>query len=201
MSEAPLSSAQLLLVSEANQRARKIQRTAGIAAFNGWTIGFFAVASFFLTLLSFSIVGMAISIGLGVVAFNEFRGRTLIRQFAPNACSLLGWNQVGFTVLIVAYCGWNIAYAYFAPDAVGVAISEALAAYPELGDVGPEIEEQISALYLPLVLTLYGSVIVLSVLFQGGNALYYFARGRLLQQYLEETEPWVIEIQKATGGH
>jgi hypothetical protein len=43
---------------------------------------------------------------------------------------------------------------------------------------------------------MYSAIIAASVIFQSLCALYYFKRGKLLQSYLEETPPWVVEIQR-----
>ncbi len=203
MSETPLTPEQLQIVTLAGERAQKIQRTARIAAFNGWTMGVFAIVSLLLALGSFSFVGMLITLGLGVVAYNEFRGRRLIRRFDPRAGSLLGWNQVGLIAVIVIYCVWKIGHAYLVPEAFDRQIDEAVA---EVGTYLPEARSQAAELkaiirpyYLPLVAVVYGSVIALIVLFQGANAWYYFARGNLLKKHLAETPPEVLEFHRSVS--
>jgi hypothetical protein len=186
----PLSPDHLLALSEANDRAQKIRRAARVAGFNGWSIGGIALLS--LPFAFSSITSLAIAIGLGLVAYIEFRGRRLLNQFEPTACRLLGWNQVGFLVLISAYCAWNI-FASFNT-------TNPLANYPELRQLGI-LPETIGDLYLQITLALYGSLFLGSVLFQGGNALYYFSRERLVREYVNNTEPWVIELQKSTGSN
>ena len=42
----------------------------------------------------------------------------------------------------------------------------------------------------------YGGVIALSVLFQGGNALYYFTRRRHVEDFIAETPEWVRDVQR-----
>jgi hypothetical protein len=51
-----------------------------------------------------------------------------------------------------------------------------------------------------LSVIIYGSVIVATVIFQGLNALYYFSRAKILQAYLNETPPWIIEVQRRSTG-
>ena len=53
-------------------------------------------------------------------------------------------------------------------------------------------------LYRQIVLALYGSVIVLSVIFQGGNAIYYFTRRSTIEAYVSETPAWIRDLQSAT---
>ncbi len=69
--------------------------------------------------------------------------------------------------------------------------------YPELRQLGPSFD-LISDFYVEISLAVYGIVLVVSVLYQGGNALYYFTRRRLVIAYVNETEPWVIKLQRST---
>ncbi len=50
-------------------------------------------------------------------------------------------------------------------------------------------------LYHSVTYALYGSVIGLSALFQGGNAFYYFTRRRHIEDFVAETPEWVREVQ------
>jgi hypothetical protein len=67
----PLGPEQRQEFALANQRAKGIRRAAGVAAFNGWAIGLFAAVSAPFAL--FSLAGLFVTIGLSVVAYNEFR--------------------------------------------------------------------------------------------------------------------------------
>jgi len=37
---------------------------------------------------------------------------------------------------------------------------------------------------------------VVTVVFQGLNSLYYFTRGRVLRGYLAQTPAWVVDVQR-----
>ena len=54
------------------------------------------------------------------------------------------------------------------------------------------------ALYQQIVVAVYGGVIVLSALFQGGTALYYFSRRRHVEDFIAETPAWVRDVQSGT---
>ena len=77
-----------------------------MATFNGWSIGIFAAMS--VPFAPFSIVGFLMAVGLAVVAYNEFRGRTRLLDFDPASTALLGWNQLGLLALITGYCLWML---------------------------------------------------------------------------------------------
>ena len=102
----PLSVQQQQQLSEANRRAKKVLGAAKVATFNGWSFGVFAAISLLFGI--FSITSLLVGIGLGIVAWNEFRGRDLLRGFDPRGTRLLGWNQVGLICLLVVYCLWCI---------------------------------------------------------------------------------------------
>ena len=186
----PLSQSQQHEVATAHERAKKIRKAAGVAGFNGWVTGIFAVCS--APFAVFSLPGFLVTVGLSVVAYNEFQGRKRLLKFDRKAPAFLGWNQVAFLVLIVCYCIWMLI--------VGLAsdgpFAAELKAKPELGAVLDTGE--FDDLYRMLVVAVYGSVIALSCVFQGLNAFYYFSRRKYVNAYVEETPHWVLDLQRLT---
>ena len=57
--------------------------------------------------------------------------------------------------------------------------------------LGPVVD-----LHVTLTLAVYGTVVVVGVIFQGLNALYYFNRGKLLEVYLRQTPAWIVQLQR-----
>lgn len=182
-SDGPLSPEQQEKLASANARAQKILAATKVATFNGWTIGAFAAIT--LPFALFSLTALVIGVGMAIVARNEFRGRGLLRRFDPHGPQLLWRNQVGFMTLIIGYCVWSI--------------------YSALTNPIPQLEELEAAmgatagLVTNLTVAVYSVVIVLTLVFQGLNARYYFARIKLVQGYLEETPVWIIDLQRATA--
>lgn len=174
----------------AQQRSRKIRKAVTVAAFNGWVTAFFALTS--APFAPFSIAGALVTIGLAVVAYNEFRGRKQLLKFEPDGTSLLGWNQVGFLALIVVYCLWMI----YSGLRAGSPFAAELAAHPELGQVLGSLD-QFDQLYQLIVVAVYGTTVLLSCIFQGCNAWYYFSRRKYVEAYLRETPVWVLDVQRA----
>ena len=133
---------------------------------------------------------------LSFVAWNEFRGRQRLLDFDPAGAAILGWNQLGLLAMIIVYCVWAL-YS----GLVGSGTLEAqLEANPELGAALGSLEgmEGFGELYQTIVVALYSSVIVLSVILQGANAIYYFTRRKLVENYVRETPAWVLDLQRAT---
>ena len=180
---APLTPQQREELAEANQRAKKLLGAAKLAAFNGWTIGVFAAISLLLGI--FSLTALVMGVGMAVVARNEFRGRMMLRRFGADGPRLLGRNQLGFMALIIGYCLWSI-YQTLSNPITEIAGLEAIA-----GSVGDIVTN--------LTLAVYGGVIVLTALFQGLNARYYFARVQRVEDYLDKTPGWIVDIQRSTA--
>ena len=189
-SDGPLTPEHHRELALAGERAKRIRRAAGVAGFNGWVTGVLAALSVPFGL--FSVAGFLVTLGLTAIAYNEFRGRKRLLEFDPAAPALLGWNQVGLLALIVVYCLWMLHGELTGADA----LSAQIGATPELaGALGPL---QIEALCKGLVFAVYGSVIVLSAIFQGLNAWYYFTRRKHVEAYLRETPKWVVDLQRTT---
>lgn len=164
----------------ATNLVKPIRRASRVAGFNGWTVGFIAALSFPFAFFGFD--GLAITVGLSTVALLEFWGRRKLLKLDPSAAAWLGWNQVGFLTLIIAYCLWML-----------LGETPNISANPELSQLLGANGQQ---LYETLNLVVYGGVIVLSVIFQGGNAIYYFTRRKYLVAYLQQTPQWVRDFFK-----
>ncbi len=135
-------------------------------------------------------------VGLAVVAYNEFQGRKRLLRFEESAPTMLGWNQVGFLSMIIVYCLWMM----FAGLTGEGPFAAEIAAKPELAEVLDSVDG-LDQIYRLIVLAVYGSVIVLSVIFQGWNAYYYFSRRKHVEDYVRETPDWVIDVQRATAAN
>ena len=159
-----------------------------MAAFNGWATGIFAALS--APFAVFSVAGFLVTVGLSAVAYNEFQGRKRLLRFDPSSTALLGWNQVGLMTLIIVYCLWMI---FTSLNGTGLFAAE-IAKNPELADAASALS-QFDSLYKDLALAIYGMVIVLTALFQGLNALYYFSRRKFVTAYVQETPRWVLDLQ------
>jgi hypothetical protein len=179
-------------LARANDRAKTIRRAARVASFNGWVSALAAVCS--APFAFFSVIGFLATVVLAVVAWNEFRGRKRLLAFDPSGAAILGWNQIGLLAMVVVYCLWML----YASLTGGDPLAADLKANPEIGELlgsGHGFE----LLYRQFVVGFYGLVILLTVIFQGGNAYYYFSRHRHIERYCEETPAWVRDLQHATS--
>lgn len=183
-----LAPEQLGELAAANRRARKVINASRVAMFNGWTVGLAASVSVIFAL--FSIPTAILTAGLGLVSWNEFRGRKRFLRFDPRAARLLGWNQLALLAMVVAYCGWHVGVALLGPGPY----DEVLRANPEMkGMLG-----SINDLHVLLTVAVYSGVAVFSALFQALTSAYYFTRAGHVRAYLEQTPPWVVDLQRRT---
>lgn len=186
----PLSPEHHQELALAGQHAKPIYKAARVAAMNGWATAIIAALSAPFAL--FDLTGVVMFVGLSVVAFNEFRGRKRLLQFDPSGATLLGRNQLGLMAMIVTYCLWMTYAGLTSPspfDAELASTPELKEVFGSLGDMGE--------LYQSVVIVFYGTVALLSVVFQGLNALYYFSRRWRVAQFVAETPEWVRDVQRA----
>ena len=176
----PLSEEEKREFARASGQARSFLKAERAAAVNGWTIGFFAAVTLLFSLSS--LVTALLGFGMAIVAWNEFRGRKMIRQLDSRGPQLLGRNQLGFMVLLIAYCLWSIARLRTHP----------IPGLRELEDLVGPVEDLARA----FATSFYGTVIVLTAVFQGLLAKFYFARVGMMEAYLKDTPAWVVDLQR-----
>ena len=178
----PLTPEQHEALEQAHTRARTFTGAARVAAFNGWSIGFFAAVTLLFGL--FDLTALVLGAGMAVVARNEFKGRSAILRSDVTGPDLLWRNQIGFMALIIVYCLWSMYQATDQPDPQMAELSELL---------GGDLEEVVRS----LTLLVYTGVIAVTAVFQGLNARYYFRRIAMIQEYLSETPAWVLELKES----
>lgn len=171
-------------LEDARARARGFMKAARTATFNIWTLGTFAALTLLFGL--FSLTALVLGVGLAVVTWNEVRGRALVRRIDPTGPRLLGRNQLGLMALIVAYAVWSMVQTRAHPD-------------PELAQMDQILGGDTSGLVAQLTMLVYGGVIVVTGVFQGLLARYYFKRIEMVEAYLRDTPDWVVELQRAAA--
>lgn len=176
----PLSEEEKREFARASEQVRGFLKAERAAAVNGWTIGFFAAVTLLFSLSS--PVTALLGFAMAGVAWNEFRGRKMIRKLDPRGPQLLGRNQLGFMVLLIAYCLWSMARTR----------THSISGLEELEELVGPVED----LAKTLATYFYGSVIVLTAVFQGLMARFYFARVGMLETYLKDTPAWVVDLQR-----
>lgn len=188
-SDDPLSAEHRRQLIAARDGAKVVRKTARVASFNGWTTAIAAALS--LPFALFSPMGLAATLALALVAFNEFRGRKRLLDVDASGATLLGWNQLGLLALIVAYCLWMMRASAAEASAIAAEMNAIADLNSALASSGG-----FAGLMQLAVTGFYGLVIILTVLFQGGTSLYYFTRRRQIADYVAKTPEWIRDLQR-----
>ena len=186
---APPSPEHLRELELARTRSKKIHRAAGVALFNGWTVGLFAALSLLIGL--FSLTSLLIGLALAVVAYNEFAGAKMLRRLDTRGPRRLAFGQLGLCGLLITYALWSIYSFQTGPSPY----EEALA----VGGQATAIVGSIEQLQKTITYAVYGGLIVGSILFQGGTAWYYSSRKKYIHAYATQTPAWIIELERTAG--
>jgi len=185
----PLTTLQLRKLNQAGIQQKKLTRAIKIASFNGMCTAIFAAVA--LVGGIFSTLSLAMGLALAGLAWNEFRGRNFLREMHPLAPRVLGWNQMAFMGLLILYSAWNIYFGLTGPSAYAAEI----AAHPQLDTMFG-----LTRLEKMVTVSIYSTMIVGTIICQGGCAWYYFSRAKHLHAYIADTEPWILDIQRAGHG-
>ncbi len=185
-----ISADQIRELSLARRRAARVRRAANVAAFNGWTTAAFALLS--LAGAIFSLESLFAAGILAVLARNELAGCRRLRRFDGAATVLLGFNQVAFGVLLIAYSAWKLWQGLTHPGSMSQAM---------LSD--PLIAEQLGATITGLerltIIALYGSLAGIGLIVPGLTALYYFTRGHHVRAFVAATPDWAVRALRAAA--
>ena len=178
----PLTPEQQQQFVKASGAAAKLTRASRMTAFNGGSmlVLAFLCAPFALMDITNALVAAVLAV-LGSI---ELRGRTRLQRLDPGAGRMLALNQLALLSAILIYCGWSISANLTGPGLLG--------SHPELQD----LQIDIVGLERTIVWTVYGAVAAGSVIYQGLCALYYFKTGRRLRDYVEQTPPWILKLQR-----
>ena len=191
----PLDEAQYALVQEAAGLYRPIKRAARTALGSAIVTLVIGATAAPLLLVWPSLAGAFITVGLGVIGVVEFLGSRKMRQADPAAARLLAMNQAAFLGLIVLYCLAQM-LSFSMEDVKAAAMSPEFRA--QLQQAMPEMARSIDRdieQWAPLATYgFYSLVIVLSIFFQGGMALYYYTRLKHLEAFHSRTPPWVRRL-------
>ena len=188
---AGLSDEQVQAVRDAKAGRKKIDVAIHVASFNGWSLAIFAGLSGLICLFSPGLVSVLITLGLACTAYHEFKGRAMLRELNPKGAMHLGYNQLAWGGLVVAYCAWSMVYALVGPSAYEQVIER----NPELADILGSSEQMVRG----IAVMVYGLAILLTVPYQGLVAWFYFSRAKHVNRYVENTPEWITQVQRAAA--
>jgi hypothetical protein len=189
----PLDEAQLATLTQTRAARRKLRFANLIAGSNVLGLGVCAIFSlaFGLVELSLSPIGLA----LGVLAWNEERGRRQLLAADVLAPRRLAINQVALFAAVLMYCAYSAYVAYTGPNIMDAVLST----HPEFsealgeGTLGGASSDELSQWGRTIALLVYGAIAVGSLLVQGLTALYYRSLLPTVEA-LAAAPPWAREM-------
>lgn len=191
---APIGESELGLIRQAVVRRRKMKSAAGVvrsSAIVTLVIGFLALP---FVLWSPSLSGVVVVVGVITVGVREWMGYEKMRRAETGAAGHLGWNQVALVGVITFYC--LLQMASFSPEEM-----KAAALSPEVRSLSAALPGMMAGIdkmvetWAPYaVYGFYSLLIVVSIGFQGGMALYYFSRRKYVEAFNRETPAWVRKV-------
>jgi len=184
----PLSPEQWQALVDAQALYRPVRRAVRYARFDGWTVGAFAVLTAVCGLSS--PVGLLLGAGMGTVAFVELRAASRLRRDLDVAAPrTLGVNQLALGLMLIGYACYGL-WAGFGTSNLEDALRQA--------GIGPDqmrdLQQTIGNLQQLVTRLVYGTLIAVAVLCQGGTALYYFSRAKHVRRYLQHAPPWARQM-------
>ena len=191
---APIGEGELALIRQAVARRRKVKRAAGVARGSAIVTLAIGLAALPFVVVSPSLSGLVAVAGIIAVGVREWMGYGKMRRADPGAARHLGWNQVALLGVITFYCLMEM--ASFSPEEVKTAAlsPEVRSQLTALPGMAAEIDKMIETWAPYAVYGFYSLVILLSVGFQGGMALYYFTRRKPIESFNRDTPEWVRRI-------
>jgi hypothetical protein len=180
----------LAQLDAARKAAKKIRSTLHFAYFDGWSAAAIAAVSIPFCLTSVS--GLLLCLGMAYIAWSELSSAAALKRLDALAPRRLAVNQLIFSGILILYFGWSLIVSLTTPsDDAGLIAS----AGDAIGIGGGNMDH----LARVLNISIYGGLILLSILFQGGAARYYYSRIKIVKDYLATTPQWIIDYQRGGG--
>lgn len=179
-----LSPENLRELHAARDSLRKVRRAVTAARLEGYSV---AICGALTLIMGTSNLGQMLGgTVLAVIGVIEIYGASRLGRLDAGAGRVLTLNQLSLAGLILLYALWNI---------FGEMAHPAAADLPDLGGSGLQLSADMTSLTHEIAMMMYLAMIAAAVV-EAGMARYYHSRGVYLKQYLAETPPWIVAMQK-----
>lgn len=186
----PLNEAQLRVLGSSVLSAKPVRKAVGYARFSGWMTLFAGVVSVLFSIGS--LPGMVLGLALAGIGMRELGLARRLEGFDVRAPGGLALNQLVLGSALIGYAVFKVA-SFDPADGmlVGAMGSDpTIASMPEmagtLGDLG-QLEQLLN-------IGVAGVLIVVAFVMQGGTALYYWRRKKMVRRLQEHTPEWVLRV-------
>jgi hypothetical protein len=192
----PMDDQDNLWFVQAARMHRPLARAAGLARSSGSMMIVSAVLSVIvggLALASGDMQSGSITLGASLLLFIlglvERSAGSDLAALNPHAPRRLALNQLVLFLVVVGCCFVGIQDADMAMAAAGSADTNGLP--PGMAN---QVGEQVEVLAPMLIYGIYGLMIAISLVIQGGMALYYLSRKKAVLVFHNELPPWVADV-------
>jgi hypothetical protein len=158
---------------------KALKRVLRISRLNGWSVAIFAGLCVLVALLMGDLVSCFIGLLVVAAGWMEIRGHNKLKRRNPDGMRLLVRSQMFLLAVMLVYCASRLgsfdadsALANLTPDMEAMLKEGGL----ERGDILPMVHT--------FFLVLYGTVALTCIIYQGGLALYYRSKIRLVTEAL-----------------
>ena len=156
---------------------KQLRRVLRISKINAWSVTIISGVFALLSLLGMSLVGVLVGGGVAGAGLMEMRGHRRLEAGEPGARQWMVASQAWLISCVLGYCGWRLA-ALDRDDPFAL-LGDTAGLVELVGLAGVSLEE-VGELFVQIYTYTYGAVAGLTLVFQGGLALYYWFRvGRL----------------------
>ena len=186
----PLNEAQMRVLGSSVVSAKPVRKAVGYARFSGWMTLLAGVVSVLFSIGSMP--GMVLGLALAGIGMRELGLARRLEGFDERAPGGLAVNQLVLGAALIGYAVFKV--ASFDP-ANGVLVGAmgsdpTLASMPEMaGTLG-----EFGKLEQLLNVGVAGVLIVVAFVMQGGTALYYWRRKKMVRRLQMHTPGWVLRV-------
>ncbi|MSU47043.1 MAG: hypothetical protein EXS42_07970 [Lacunisphaera sp.] len=165
---------------------KALKRVLTISGLDGWSVTVIAVLSLLLTLVFGELLGLGISLLVLAAGVMELRGRSALKRRDPDGMKLLVRAQLFLLGVILAYCAsrpGSFDALYLKEQLIPEMRQNLLLFGINFDDVLREVDltaDEIVPLVRMMFLVIYGTVALVSLIYQGGLALYYRSKARFV---------------------
>ena len=169
---------------------KALKRVLLISGLDGWSLTVIAALNLLLTLVFGELLGMSISLLVLVAGVMELRGRRALKRRDPAGMKLLVRAQLFLLTVILVYCArclGSFDAGYLQEQLIPEMRQNLLLFGINFDDVLREVDltvDEIVPLVRMMFLVIYGTVALVSLIYQGGLALYYRSKIRLVTEAL-----------------
>ena len=157
------------------------QKIMRISTINAWSITLIAGSFTLLSLIGLSVPGVIVGAAVTAAGFMEMHGQKALQEDPGRARTWMVGSQVWLMACVLIYCGWRL--LSLDPDNPFVVFGDAGQVFQLVEALGIPMK-YLASLFIQAFYITYSLIAGLTILFQGGLALYYRSRiGRLVDAH------------------